>query len=146
MWNKIPCCQRKLWQRLRVSTPFPHESIDCSFMSALKKWVTWRNCACHFSECLLSPNWDCLGQCHWSRCVRRWAGNPNASDVNESGGESTQAGHGETLTFLILFLNLLLFHDKLLTLRHDEGFLTSTKFLWKSSIPWRLTTFSSAWG
>ena len=26
-------------------------------------------------------------------------GNPNASNVNESRGESTQAGHGETLTF-----------------------------------------------
>ena len=44
-------------------------------------------------------------QCHWCRCVGWWARNPSASNVNVSGGESTQLGHGETLTFWILFLN-----------------------------------------
>ena len=44
-------------------------------------------------------------QCHWLRCVGWWARNPSASNVNVSGGESTQLGHGETLTFWILFLN-----------------------------------------
>ena len=38
-------------------------------------------------------------QCHWCRCVGWWARNPTASNVNVSGGESTQLGHGETLTF-----------------------------------------------
>ena len=59
----------------------------------------------HTCESFLSPSWDYYSQCHWPRCVRRWADNHSASDVNGSGGQSTQLGHGETLTFWILFLN-----------------------------------------
>ena len=63
------------------------------------RWLfTPVNVSCHSS-------WDYYSQCHWPRCVRRWAGNHSASDVNVSGGQSTQLGHGETLAFWILFLN-----------------------------------------
>ena len=80
------------------------------------------NVSCHSS-------WDYYSQCHWPRCVRRWAGNHSASDVNGSGVQSTQLGHGETLTFFILFLNLSFFSVLHCCKRdmQDGGILASTK-------------------
>ena len=68
-----------------------------------EKWD--KRLTAHTCESFLSPSWDYYSQCHWPRCVRRWAGNHSASDVNGSGVQSTQLGHGEALTFWILFLN-----------------------------------------
>ena len=100
------------------------------------RWLfTPVNVSCHSS-------WDYYSQCHWPRCVRRWAGNHSASDVNVSGGQSTQLGHGETLAFWILFLNPSLFWFQIICVRIVEIEGRPIKAL----APQRVTTSESAWG
>ena len=81
-------------------SPLPYGRAVTGYSSKeIYRWLfTPVNVSCHSS-------WDYYSQCHWPRCVRRWAGNHSASDVNVSGGQSTHLGHGETLAFWILFLN-----------------------------------------
>ena len=83
----------------------------------------------HICESFLLPTWDYHSQCHWPRYVRRWTGNHGAPEVNGSGGQSTQLGHGETLTFSILFLNLSSFFKVNRFKSMVEGFQSVPKFL-----------------
>ena len=125
----------------RRPAPFGRAAAGC-LRNERNIWpFTPVNVSCHSS-------WDYYSQCHWPRCVRRWAGNHSASDVNGSGVQSTQLGHGETLTFLILFLNFSFFSVLHCCERdiQDGGILTRTKISESSSIIPRLITFGSAWG
>ena len=51
---------------------------------------------------------------------------PNASNVNVSGVQSTQLGHGETLAFWILFLNPSLFFKSVCKILGIMGRLTKS--------------------
>ena len=88
--------------RLKITEPLTNPPPWLHFCAIYRWLFTPVNVSCHSS-------WDYCSQCHWPRCVRWWAGNHSASDVNVSGGQSTQLGHGETLAFWILFLNPSLF-------------------------------------
>ena len=142
--NTLACQDVKfgpILMEIEAPTPFGRAAAGC-LRNERNIWpFTPVNVSCHSS-------WDYYSQCHWPRCVRRWAGNHSASDVNGSGVQSTQLGHGETLTFLILFLNLSFFSVLHCCKRdmQDGGILTSTKISESSSIIPRLITFGSAWG